>query len=342
MSETNHADHSAIKVLCVGLGGHWVEMWTPRPEARIIAFVDYYEEKELDDGASAMAYAAAQGVPVYDSLDEALAVGSYDLVTAVTPNYRKTEVELAEKVLASGYDLLIEKLRPSGPSDWRRLLELSRETGLQVGIGEPYRYEPNAASAKRLIEDGLLGDIGHVEWRCHQANTAAPWMSAYAHVMLEDLSYHHFGLFHYLVGADKLDRLFAASRLPAWAKIASPSIATLVADSADGSLHLSYHASWNAYGDCTSWLGDYRIVGTKGQLEFRDGALTFTDAEGARRPVAPAEPFPYGLRAGVADEYIRSRLEGRRTVLDIGEFYPVLRMIEAALESNERAEAVKL
>lgn len=343
MSESNNrAAHSPIKLLCVGLGGHWVDMWASRPEARFVAFVDYYGEKERADGASAMAYAAENGVPVYDSLDEALAGGPYDVVTAVTPNYRKTEVVLAEKVLSAGYDLLLEKLRPTTPSDWRKLLELSRSTGRQVGIGEPYRYEPHSAAARLLIEEGALGDIGHVEWRCHQANIDAAWMHAYTHVMLEDLSYHHFGLLHYLLGVDKLDRLFAVSRLPAWAKVPSPSIVTLSADSADGSLHLSYHASWNAHGGFTSWLGDYRIVGTKGQVEFKDGALTFIDAEGRQRKVDPVDPFPYAQRAGVAEEYIRSRLEGRRTVFDIGEFYPVLRMIEAALESNGRGEAVKL
>lgn len=327
-----------IRLLCIGLQNYWLDHWVARPEVRVVGIVGHYEECDAEEGQR---FAENMGARLYSSIESALNDAQPDMVTMVTPSDRKTDVRDVERVVRRGFDLYLEKYRPADRHDWRNLLELSRSTGRQIGMGEPYRYDRVVQRAKQAVEAGLLGPVEQIVWRCHRPLSDDDWMSAYRHVMLEDLSYHHFGVIHHLLGLERFRQVFAASLLPSWTPVPSPSVVSLLAEGEAG-MHLHYYSSWAAHGRATSWLGEFLLEGREGMLELREGSLRLVDRKGNERTIDTKEPLAYPLRAGIVDEYIRARLEQRRTNLDVERFYPVIRFIYAALESAEQGVAVGL
>lgn len=331
----------SIQVLILGMMDYWLEHWRARPEVTVIGVVDIYGQAEMvgvPDKYVADVY--KYNIPLFTHVEEALQQVKPDIVTLVTPPTGKLNMGIVEFVVNKGYDLFLEKLRPADPGDGERLLKLSERTGRQIAIGEPYRYDKYVEQAKTLIDAGALGTVEQVTWRCYRPKVVAPWMSAYNHVMLEDLSYHHFGTIHYLLGLERLRQVTAASRLPTWTPVASPSVVSLLADGDDG-LHLSYYSSWVAHGRTTTWLGYFRIEGRLGMVELSETGLLFVDADGAEQQFELSD-LKYELRNGTVDEFVRSYLDNRRSNHDITSFYPVIRFIYASLESSERGEPVTL
>ncbi|MDF2669945.1 MAG: oxidoreductase [Paenibacillus sp.] len=330
-----------IQVLVLGMMEFWIEHWRARPEVTVVGLVDVYGQvEEVGVPGKQVADFRKLNIPFYTDVAEALELLEPDIVTLVTPPTGKTDVKLIELIVNKGHDVYLEKFRPADPNDGKRLLELSKQTGRQIAIGEPYRYDKHVEEVKRLIDNGVLGTVEQVVWRCHRPTIAAAWMSAYNHVMLEDLSYHHFGVLHYMLGLERVRQVTASSRLPTWTPIASPSVVSLLAEWDDG-LHLNYYSSWVAHGKLTSWLGNFRIEGSLGMVELSEQGLMFTSADGQEKQLEPAE-VAYELRLGVVDEYVLAFEEKRKSRHDITVFFPVIRLIYASLESSEQGTTVTL
>ncbi|NOU71974.1 hypothetical protein GC098_11175 [Paenibacillus sp. LMG 31458] len=168
-------------------------------------------------------------------------------------------------------------------------------------------------------------------------------MNAYEHVILEDLTYHHLGVLHYLLGADRFNQVYATSLLPSWSVEQSPSVVSLIAQGQEG-LQLNYYATWAAHGggEVTSWLGEFQIDGSEGTLLLCDGTLRFINREGQEEVLSPCELVDFEFRAGIVKEYVDSFQNGRKFILNIFAFHPVIRMIQAALESVKTGKPVDI
>lgn len=321
--------NQSLRVYCIGLQDHWLSHWASRPDVQIIGVTDRYHEAD-----SPFAY-----LPQFEDIPNALQSLRPDLVTMVTPPNEKTCLDTIRTVLENGYDVFLEKFRPRSWEDGAALSALCQNTGRQVAVGESYRFDNIVEKAKQVIRGGRLGKIGRIEWRCQRPNIKAPWMNAYEHVMLEDLTYHHLGVLHYLLGVECFNQVYAASVLPAWSKEQSPSVVSLIAQGIEGQ-QLVYSASWAAHGSFTSWLGDFQIDGTGGTLRLRDGTLGFIDCEGQEEVLPPCDSGLFALRAGIVNEYIESVRNRRNSSLNILAFQPVIRMLQAALESVKTGKPV--
>ncbi|WP_054023565.1 Gfo/Idh/MocA family protein [Bacillus sp. FJAT-28004] len=324
-------ENRPLRVFCIGLQEHWLSHWVSRPDVQIVGAADIYHEVD-----SPFAY-----LPQFEDIPNALKLLRPDLVTMVTPPNQKTCLDTIKMVLDSGYDVFLEKFRPRSWEDGSILSSLCRSTGRQVAIGESYRFDQIVERAKKEINSGRLGKLGLIEWSCRRPNIEAPWMNDYEHVMLEDLTYHHLGVIHYLIGAECFNQVYATSVLPAWSKEKSPSVVCLITQSNEG-LQLYYYASWAAHGAVTSWLGDFKIDGSEGTLQLRDGTLRFINKEGEEEILSPCDSYGYELRAAVVNEYIEALQNGRKSSLNILAFQPVIRMIQAALESVKTGKPVDI
>lgn len=69
----------------------------------------------------------------------------------------------AIKALELGYDLLLEKPAAPTPEDCAALLKKARETGKKIMVCHVLRYTRFFMQLKKLITDGVLGDIMSVE-----------------------------------------------------------------------------------------------------------------------------------------------------------------------------------
>jgi glucose-fructose oxidoreductase len=69
-----------------------------------------------------------------------------------------------EKVAALGVNILIEKPFAATLADADRMIAAVRKTGKMLAINWPLRWYPSHVTAKRLIDEGVIGDIREVHY----------------------------------------------------------------------------------------------------------------------------------------------------------------------------------
>ena len=84
-----------------------------------------------------------------------------DAVIVTTPDH--THCEIASAFLRDGKPVLLEKPMALKKEDCDELLNVSKETGTMLMVGQVCRYNHNFVQAKKLIETGALGDLVFVE-----------------------------------------------------------------------------------------------------------------------------------------------------------------------------------
>lgn len=113
--------------------------------------------------------AAPQGVPAYDDWQAMLAEHRPDLVCIATPTNLHAPMTLA--ALALGAHVLCEKPTAMNAGEARAMLNAARAAGRLHMIDHELRFNPNRALVARMIAEGDLGEIRHV----NIANIGASW-----------------------------------------------------------------------------------------------------------------------------------------------------------------------
>lgn len=132
------------------------------PQAKVVA---------LASGrlSSAKAAAAPHGIPAYDDWQAMLAEHRPDLVCIATPTNLHAPMTLA--ALANGAHVMCEKPTAMNTSEACAMLAAARAAGRLHMIDHELRFNPNRALVARMIAEGDLGDIRHV----NIANIGASW-----------------------------------------------------------------------------------------------------------------------------------------------------------------------
>ncbi|SEN80269.1 Predicted dehydrogenase [Paenibacillus sp. OV219] len=331
------------------LGAEKLGEWSKRPYLEVAGVVDLYDESErlpAEDRVWLDRY------PVYPDVDTALVQSSAELAVIIVPNDCKNTIDAERKVLERGLDLIVQKLRLDSAEDMWELVQLSRRSSSGGGggkfiVGEFYRYLASIRTIKSLLQDhSVVGKIEYVVWNCTlplTSNVHNRWMSSYKHVTLEDLSYHHFGTLHYLLGFHPVT-LYAQSYKPSWAKVGTLPIAAMQAKTSEG-YRLHYLTTWGSRAEPTDYLGDIRIEGERGTIELKGGRVSITGSNGVIRE-AELLPARYEGFFGIFD-HLHDVWQGKDTHIDgspytIEQFEPVLRTMYSAVRSAETGEAVLL
>ena len=82
-----------------------------------------------------------------------------DLIDICTPGYLHTEMAVA--AAEAGKNIFCEKPLANNLADARKMLEAVQKAGVKHMVGFNYRTVPAIALAKRLIEEGKIGQIYH-------------------------------------------------------------------------------------------------------------------------------------------------------------------------------------
>jgi len=131
------------------------------PETQVVA---------LASGRLASAKAAApEGVAAYDNWQAMLDEHCPDLVCIATPTSLHAPMTLA--ALAIGAHVLCEKPMAMHADEARAMLKAARAAGRLHMIDHELRFNPNRALVARMIAEGDLGEIRHV----NIANIGASW-----------------------------------------------------------------------------------------------------------------------------------------------------------------------
>jgi predicted dehydrogenase len=151
------------------------------------------------------AFAEEHGLLYRSSLDQVLADPQIDAVLLATPHSMHTVQVLA--AAEAGKHVFCEKPLALTRADAERSVAACRAAGVVLGIGHERRYEPGMVEIERLVREGLLGTIMHVEadfshdklanvpagdWRTAPSDAPAAGMTAMG-IHLTDAFVHLFG-----------------------------------------------------------------------------------------------------------------------------------------------------
>ncbi|PKL14712.1 MAG: hypothetical protein CVV52_00620 [Spirochaetae bacterium HGW-Spirochaetae-8] len=102
-------------------------------------------------------------VPCYTSYEQMLEKEDLEAIIVCTPFAMNKEI--ANKVLAAGKHVLVEKPIAANTSDARQMVSQAKKTVLVAMVAENWRYRPALLKAKQYIQSGAIGKSIHVSLR---------------------------------------------------------------------------------------------------------------------------------------------------------------------------------
>lgn len=295
---------STVKVIQVGIGGMgntWLTAVQSSPHVEYAAFV------EIDDGIAA-AQAARHGlqdVPVFSSLDRALASVAADGVVNVTPPQFHEEVSVA--ALEAGLPVLSEKPLSDTIDSAQRIVAKANDTGLLHMVAQNYRYRSPIQTLKKALDSEEMGDVGSVSVEFFRGPHFGGFREEMAYPLIIDMSIHHFDLMRFLLDKDPVS-VFGRSWNPAWSWFKGDASAAITLDF-PGDVVASYDASWCSQARETSWNANWRFECAEGVVVMQDDVV-HTQARGEKPVQIP--PFKMTLegQAYLLEEFRRAVING--------------------------------
>jgi predicted dehydrogenase len=281
----------------------------------------------FDPNRARMARAAANfGIPedrVFTDFDACMKAAKPDLaiLCAATADH----ASCTERLAAYGCHVFVEKPFAASVSDARRMMAAMEPTGKQMAINWPLAWVESHVTAKRLIDEGVIGDLTEVHF--YDGNRGPLFhLADKVEVSREEVEAQKSGSWWYKRasgGGSLLDYLGYGATLGTWYMNGkAPLEVTCTVDETAG-IEVDQHSitvcrydtglsrmetRWGTFTD--PWVIQpqphcgFVFVGTDGTIESRDYADHVTVQTRARpepTPV-PAEPLPAGRRNAI--EYV--------------------------------------
>ena len=126
-------------------------------DVELVAFCDIVRER-AERGAKEFGSSDAK---VYTDYKELLADKSIDAVHVLTPNVSHAEITIA--AFDAGKHVMCEKPMAATTEDAKKMLEARDRTGKLLTIGYQYRHNHENVIAKKIIDDGYIGEVYYAE-----------------------------------------------------------------------------------------------------------------------------------------------------------------------------------
>jgi predicted dehydrogenase len=108
-------------------------------------------------GRRAAALAADFGIPEYAYLDALVGCEDIDIVVVTTPP--SLHAEHVAAALGAGKHVLVEKPMAWTAGESLSLVDAARSAGRQLAVVSHHRYRNSPRTAKRLLDEGIIGEI---------------------------------------------------------------------------------------------------------------------------------------------------------------------------------------
>jgi predicted dehydrogenase len=321
-----------MKLLFIGTDE--VNQWQDLVAGQRIAFLDAFRENE---SALSECEWLWRGAARIKSLGEGLEDFAPDYAVIGVPNYRKNDPRIEAALLKRGIPFYIHKFRPASPADFEKTFALQRKTGVEVLVGESYRFHPVVLTVKAVLDSAGFGKGEFLKWDSRVAEGKVwGWEAAYPNIALQDLALHHFSAIQALTGLNTVS-VYARSLSPRKGSPVSGSVSVTLMETTTG-LVIQHTINWHNSMGQTSYLGDFSIDCEKGGVSSVNGRVFVKPWGEAEReiPLLPGIPSP----AARAFEYFRSAGTGP-VPYRIEDFAPVMRTVHDALESAATGAPVK-
>ena len=106
-------------------------------------------------------YAKKQGFPLFDAYQKVLADPKIDAIIVATPHTQRVEIITA--AATAGKHVFTEKPLALNKRDADACVQACAEHRVTLAVGYNWRFQPALQEIKRMLEDGRLGKLLHVE-----------------------------------------------------------------------------------------------------------------------------------------------------------------------------------
>jgi predicted dehydrogenase len=258
-----------LRLALVGVGANVYPMHHPAlqlPTTQVVGAADI-------NGAAADKAAAEWGCPAFTDFHAMLDSVEADAVVVMTPHY--LHAQMAMDALNAGFHVLVEKPMALDVSEADAMIETAKKAGKLLAVNFQQRTRPEIVAARKLINEGHLGKIQHVDIKITWTRTAlyysmVDWRGTWwgeGGAVLMNQGPHELDLVCHLIGNPA--RVFGWTRTIQHQIEAEDTIQAMVdwPSGTLGSLHIS-----------TAEAGQpqrFEIIGTGGYLAISNGKLDF-------------------------------------------------------------------
>ncbi|MGR3483717.1 MAG: Gfo/Idh/MocA family protein [Paracoccaceae bacterium] len=340
--------------------GDLLAMVAAHPQAEIAALFD-------PDRSRMQAAVDAHAVPqtrVFTDFDACMAAGPYDL--AILCAATAAHAYWVERLASHGCHVLVEKPFAASAADARRMIAAMEGTGRQLAINWPLRWVESHVTAKRLIDDGLIGDL--LEVHSYGGNRGPLYhLAGKQEVSAREVERQKPDSWWYKAasgGGSLLDYMGYGATLGTWYRDgAAPTHVTCVTDETPG-IEVDQHAiavcryptglsrmetRWGTFTD--PWTIQpqpecgFAFVGSDGTMVSADYADHLTVQTRARpeRHAVPVDPLPEGGRDPI--EYVLGCLARGQAIggpLDPALCLTAQRIVDTAVRSAAEGRTLAL
>ncbi len=203
----------------VGSGHRTTKLWAPAFKRSPVK--DLGELVGICDANAERVQAARRwldfSMPAYTDFHQMLGESGCQTVIVSTPDV--THDRFITEALEHGCDVITEKPLTTDERRLARIVEAERRTGHKVEVAFNYRYAPFASEVRRLLAEGIVGELTAVEFQwyldtVHGADYFRRWHRRLENSggLLVHKATHHFDLVNWWTGAEPVDVFARGSR----------------------------------------------------------------------------------------------------------------------------------
>ena len=326
----------------------------PEAEVRAIAEADAVYLSRVCEGA---------GINGIGDYRELLARNDIDLVALFLPHVDCPEA--VERAAEAGKHIIVEKPMADTADGIRRMIAAARKAGVMLSSAYCWRYHPASGQIKRLVDEGLLGEVIALEGRCAAGSPLryfnddiSPWLVEKASAgggPMHNLGVHWIDLFRWILGDEVESATGMVSHAQHNLEVEDNSFGTIrFQGGATATLDISYSVPGSYPAGRDLYIG---IRGTKGALSWSpawggtaDEVFVVSDdaawVDGPVRTlqIGSRDVQGYGGVSGLA--YLRDVVEairsGREPEVTGIDGLRAMEVVEAIYESAETGRTVQV
>lgn len=337
----------AVLAGCGSICGSWLPHIIAHPDLELVALLDLHPK-------AARKRAEQFGIPeVAIETDLAAALSHHapvDIVIDLTIPAAHHAITLT--ALRHGCHVLGEKPLSDSIEQAREMVAEAARTGRIYAVSQNRRYKLGVRRLRAFLDSGALGRVTTACCDFFMALPAGGFRAVMDHVLLVDMSIHHFDIARFLLGGAAARTVLCHEWNPPNSQFAHGAAAVATFEM-EGSATFVYNGSWAAEGFVSSWQGAWRIIGEHGTV-YWDGETGFQaravlPGERNKRtegqPVeVPALDFPEQSEGqeSILAEFVRAVRGGTAPETICTDNIKSLAMVFGAVESAGRGARVEL
>ena len=318
-------------------------------DAKLVGFYDINLER-------AKSLAAQHGATAYETVEELLANPEIQAVSICAANF--AHAELTIKALEAGKHVLCEKPMAITLEECEAMVAAAKKSGKYLMIGHNQRLAKAHSTAKKLIDDGLIGDIvtfrttfghgGPETWSVDPGlNTWFFDKKRAAMGAMADLGIHKTDLIHFLTGQKVVRttaRVTTLDKKDANGNLISVDDNAVCIYEMSGGAFGTMTASWTYYGaEDNSTV----LYGTKGIMRIYDDPsisikVILADGSKISYEVEAIQTNDNQTASGVIDLWMESLVKDQEPEISGESALAAMRAVFASIESSETGKSVEI